>query len=258
MTARRIAITGASRGLGAALARALAGPGVTLVLCARRAGPLEDLARDLRDKGAEVTCAAVDLRDVAAAEAWAEAAWAGGAIDLLILNAGIFDGRGADGRLERPARTADLIATNLTGAAAPALALAGRMRARGAGTLLFVSSLAAFAPLADAPGYSAGKAGLTAFARALREALEPDGVRVILAHPGHVRTGQTDRQAGALPGLMSPEVAAGHILRGLARGRREIDFPLHLRLGLRLLGALPWRLRARLTAPFRFTVRPPG
>jgi short-subunit dehydrogenase len=236
----------------------LAGPDVSLVLCARRAEPLQALSDELSASGAKVSWAAIDLRDPVAAETWASAAWANGPVDLLILNAGVFDGRREGEPLESPLRAVDVIATNLTGALVPALAVAERMREQGKGTLLFISSLAAFMPLADAPGYSASKAGLTAFARALREVLEPEGVRVVLAHPGHVSTDQAELQIGALPGLMTAEAAVGRILQGLACGRYEIDFPLHLRMVLSLLGVLPWRLRARLTAPFRFSVQSRG
>jgi short-subunit dehydrogenase len=247
-----VLITGASRGLGQSLARTLAAPGVTLHLCARDLAALEQQAEHLRAQGAVVHCVAVDVADPDSVSDWVLRVWHDRPLDLVILNAGQFDGRGPDGSLETPQVAAGLIATNLVGSIAPALALSGPMRQHGQGCLLFISSLAAFAPMADAPSYSASKSGMTAFARALREDLSPSGVRVVIAHPGHMRTDQTARHQGALPGLVGSDQAAGIILHGLARGCAEIDFPRHLRLALRLQGVLPWRLQALLNRPLRF------
>ena len=258
MTAqRRIVITGAGRGLGAALAHAFARPATTLILSARRTDELEALAPALRAKGAEVICCPVDVSDPVAVSAWMAQLWEAAPVDLAVFNAGLFAGRDPAGHLESPADAAGLITTNLIGAIAPALILTERMRRRGSGQMLFISSLAAFGPQADAPSYSASKAGLTAFARALREDLAPNGVRVAIAHPGHIRTDQTARHIGSLPGLIPAERAAAIILAGLRKGRSEISFPWHLRLALGLVSVLPWRWQARLTARFRFVVRPP-
>ena len=168
---KRIAITGASTGLGAAMALRLAAPGVSFALCARNVAPFEALAEKLRQKGADVDYASVDLSLPGASEAWVQDVWQEGAIDLLILNAGIFDGRGVDGQLETPHRAAKLISTNLTSSITAALSATKFMHQRGVGHVVCISSLAAFGPHADAPTYSASKAGLTAFARALREGL---------------------------------------------------------------------------------------
>jgi short-subunit dehydrogenase len=254
---RHVLITGASRGLGLALAQELAAKGVTLHLCARDLNALEMQAAQLRAQGAEVKSAAVDVADIDAVSAWALQVWHDGPPDLVILNAGQFDGRGPDGALETPQVAAEMIATNLMGSMAPALALSGPMRQQGQGCLLFISSLAAFAPMADAPSYSASKSGLTVFARALREDLVPSGVRVVIAHPGHMRTDQTAHHQGALPGLIGVDQAARLILRGLAKGRAEIDFPGYLRFAVRLQGFLPWRLQAWLNRPFRFFLSKP-
>lgn len=251
--ARRILLTGASSGLGRELARGLAGPGVTLCLSGRRMEALEAVAQELRAKGAEVETAQVDLTDIAAAEAWVDAV-AYAPVDLALLNAGMFDGRGVDGKLESPRRAAIQIETNLTAPTVLALRLADHMRAAGRGTILFVSSLSAFANQADAPSYCASKAGITAFARALREDLAPDGVRVVIAHPGNIETPQTEVHRGPLPGIMPADQAAATILAGLERGRSEIDFPGHLRLGLRLQSLLPWQMQARINRGLRFHV----
>lgn len=255
----RIAITGASSGLGAALARAFAAPGVMLSLCARDTSRFVPILPDLHRAGAEVEIASVDVADTQAVTAWIAGLDRVAGINLLILNAGQFDGRGPDGALETPERAASLIATNLTGTITAALAAADCMRRRKSGHIVFISSLAAFGPQPDAASYSASKAGVTAFARALREDLAAVNVRVTLVHPGHVDTQQTDQHDGALPGLIPAKRAAQIILKGIARRRSEIDFPIHLRLTLAMLGILPWQLRARVLAPYRFRVnRKPG
>jgi short-subunit dehydrogenase len=251
--ARRILLTGASSGLGREMARQLAGPDVELLLSGRRADALEAVAAELRAAGAEVETAIVDLTDVAAAQDWVDAC-AMQPVDLAILNAGMFDGRGRDGSLESPMRAAMQVETNLIAPMTLSLRLADYMRDAGQGTILFISSLGAFAAQADAPSYCASKAGLTSFARALREDLDPDRVRVAIAHPGHIETPQTAVHRGPLPGLMTAARAAGIILAGLERGRSEIDFPGHLRLGLRVQSLLPWRIQARINRGLRFWV----
>lgn len=258
LTQRRILITGASRGLGAMMAQMLAAPNVTLFLCARDLSRLERVALSYRKKGASVFCACVDVADRVAVSEWVEAVWADAPVDLAIFNAGIFEGRTEDGSLEHPEIAAQIIATNLNGAVVPALVLAEHMRRAGKGEMLFVSSLAAVTPLSDAPSYCASKAGLTAFARALREDLSSFGVRVVIAHPGHIETDQTLRHKGAMPGIVSAEDAATRILRGLNQGRSEIAFPGYLLLGLRCLRMLPWRWQKWINARYRFVVSRTG
>lgn len=258
MSNQRIVITGASRGLGAALAMRLAGEGRHLCLCARDTSNVESLSADLTAKGSTVEWADIDVADISQVCDWIDAVWQAGPIDTLILNAGIYDGRGEDGQLESPARAGVLLATNLTGSIAPALTVAQKMRARKDGHIVFISSLASFAAQADAPTYCASKAAVTSFARALREDLAPQNVRVTLVHPGNIDSVQTRQQIGATPGLVSAQTAADRIVKGMQRGQSEINFPRVLRLGLAVLAMLPWRLRARLNRPFRFRVRPPS
>jgi short-subunit dehydrogenase len=255
--AQRIAITGASQGLGAALARQYAGPGVTFFLCARDVAATQQLTSALEAKGACVNWTGVDVSVTARVTDWVASLWRTGPIDLLILNAGIFDGRSEDGALESPDRARALIDTNLNGAIAPALVAVDLMLAAGFGQIVFISSLASLTPLADAPVYSASKAGLTAFARALQKGLSGTGLRVTIVHPGHIQTSQTTRHIGALPGMCAPDDAARRIAIGIARGQAEINFPVILVLGIWLSGLLPRRLQVFFDKPFRFRVRRP-
>jgi short-subunit dehydrogenase len=166
--ATHIALTGASSGIGAALALEFAGPGRTLSLLARRRGLLDEVADAARQRGAQVDCHTSDVSDATAVKAWYCAADDRQPVDLAIANAGIFDGHGAGERMETNAEAERLVATNLLGAIYVAQAAMPRMMARRSGHIAFVSSLAARLPAADAPSYSASKAGLVAYAEALR------------------------------------------------------------------------------------------
>ena len=108
--------------------------------------------------------------------------------------------------------------------------------------------------MADAPAYSASKAGLIAYGEALREYLEPDGVQVSLINPGHIETAQVAAHLGALPLLLPAEAAAARIKRGLERGQEHIAFPRRLHWLIRAGRLLPWRLRAHLGRSQRFEV----
>ncbi len=252
---RSVAITGAGSGIGAELARCYAAPGRTLFLAGRNAGRLREVAETCRGLGATAEVTPVDVRDGSAVGAWVEAIEAAGPLDLMIVNAGIFGGRPDQASFEPGRQAADIIATNLTGAIHCAAAVAPRMAERGRGHIALISSLAAHLPAADAPGYSASKAGLTAYGEALREDLAAHGVRVTLIHPGHVETAQTRVHVGPLPLMITPGAAARRIFRALEAGRSGLSFPRLAWAWVRLCTVLPWRLRARLNRPARFTVR---
>lgn len=255
---QHIVITGASRGLGAALAARLAGQGVHLSLCARDTSNVGALTELLTSKGSTVDWENVNVGNSVRIIEWIDSIWTGTPIDILILNAGVFDGRPEDGCLENPLRAADLLNTNLNGVIVPALQCAEKMRIRESGHIVFISSLAGFAAHADAPTYSASKAGVTVFARSLREYLAVNNVGVSLFHPGHIDTQQIQNHIGALPGLVSAATAADRIVDAIYRGPCEKSSPLKFRVGLAILNCLPWRMRAKLNRPFRFKVRSPS
>ncbi len=252
---RRIAITGASAGLGAALACALAGPGVQLRLCARSLERLEATAAECRDRGAEVAVETVDLRDPEAGPGWISRIEADGPIDLLVLNAGVFVGRPEHGAMEPLRAIPDLVTTNLTAPVLCATAAVPAMRARGAGRIVFISSLAAVSPSPDSPSYSAAKAGLSAFAKALGDDLAGTGVSVTVVEPGHIHTRQTEQQIGPIPFAVTPEAAASRIVAGIERGAGRIAFPLVPRVYVRVTDLLPRRVRLLLNKSQRFAVR---
>lgn len=252
-----VAIAGASRGLGEALAYLHAGRGVRLSLAARTPDQLARVASKCRERGADAEASPCDICDPAAVAAWMARVEAAGPIDILYVNAGAFGGRDQADSLETPAETAALLRVNLEGAIHVAHAGAEVMRRQRHGHLVLVSSLAAAHPLADAPVYSASKAGLRAYGEAMRERLAPSGVKVTVALPGHFQSEQTRMQVGELPLLMTAEAAARRIHRGVLAGRSEVAFPLPLVWLIAAGRLLPWRVRAFLGRSQRFHVRPP-
>lgn len=251
-----ILITGASSGIGAALAARLAAPGLRIALAGRNAGRLADTAAAVRARGAEVATASFDIRDRAALAAFVAAIEAEGPIETLVANAGMLDGRHEEGEIEDAATARTVIETNLLAAIDTIHAVLPGMRAARKGRILLVSSLSAFAPLADAPAYSASKAGLLSYGLALREALRPEGVVVSVACPGYVTTRMTATHAGYKPFELKAEDAADRMARGLARGRAIIGFPEPIHLASRLSLLTPEWLKRLATGELRFRVVP--
>jgi short-subunit dehydrogenase len=254
---RTVVITGASRGLGEALALLYAAPVRTLGLLGRNRDRLETVAARCRDRGASVVIGTPDVTDGAAIAQWIVSFDAAHPIDLLIVNAGTFTGHGKAAP-ETVDEVTRILRTNLEGAALTIAAALPMMRARRRGHVAIVGSLAALHPLADAPAYSASKAGVMCYGEALREWLAPDNIAVSLIYPGHIRTAQVAHHIGSLPLIMSAETAARRIKRGLDRGRSSIVFPQRLHWLIRGGRLLPWRLRARLGSGTRFHVSKPG
>lgn len=250
-----IVITGASAGLGAALARAYASPGVRLGLIGRSENRLATIAEQCRAAGAQVEILVTDVTDLARMTSELEAWDRSRPIDLAIVNAGVFNGHGADGRMETMAEIEPQVHTNLLGLMTTVNAVLPQMRKRGGGTIALIGSLAALQPLADAPAYSASKAGAMAYGEALQEYLIGEHINVACVYPGHIDTAQVKDHVGALPFLLSPEAAARIIKRGLDGGRTVIAFPWQLLWLIRLGRLLPWQARAKFGGGFRFFVR---
>lgn len=222
-TPQNIVLTGASGGLGMALAAELAAPGRRLLLLGRDPVRLERAAGAVRARGGSPLSAQVCNTDGERLAAILHAFDTEAPVDLLIANAGVKTGNRYG--IEPPGQTARVIDVNLRGTITAVEALLPAMRERGRGTLAIVGSLAALAPHGDLLSYSATKAGLHAYATALRRALRGTGLRVVTVIPGFMDTPMTDRQKGPAPMRMAPERAARIIARGLSAGRTTIAFP---------------------------------
>lgn len=228
MSARHILITGASNGLGAALARHYARPGMRLLLIGRDAARLDGVAQACRARGAQARAVILDVRESAALARLVAEVDAHAPIDTVIANAGVEASLGADGEAEPLGQVLAQIRTNLEGAIATVLPLLDSMRARGTGRVVLVSSLAGRMPVPDQPTYSATKAGLIAFGEALRPVLAARGVSLTLACPGFIATGMSRDYRGWRPLQCSAERAATAIAAAAERGARSVAFPLPL------------------------------
>ena len=253
-THHSVLITGASSGIGRALALAYAAPGVRLVLVGRDAGRLEATAASARARGASVEAGALDVRDRAAMTAWIVAADAARPFDLAIANAGITTGLGPDELAEDPDSVRAIIATNLLGVLNTAEPLIGPMCARGRGQLAFVGSIAGLRGLPYSPAYCVTKAGVHAYTEAIRARLEKRGVLVSLIVAGFVKTPLNDSISAMKPGEISDAEAAALIKRGLANGKAVIAFPLFLYAAAMLGRFLPARWYDRLMGGVSVTV----
>nr|WP_319514324.1 SDR family NAD(P)-dependent oxidoreductase [uncultured Cohaesibacter sp.] len=254
MRPRSILITGASRGLGAALARAYAAAGVDLILTARSLEALASICAECQASGAKVHCLPLDLTSEASIDdALAEIDLIG-LPDLLIANAGVYSGRQENGLLESRDTQNQQLSVNLTGTIQFLDQCAQGMKDRGSGHLALISSLAAIQPQPDSPVYSASKAGLAFWGRSMAEDLADYGVQISIVYPGHIESQQTEMQVGALPGLMPAPRAAEIIRKGIDKKRARIIFPRHLYWLILVSNLLPGWLRRRVNRPFRYHV----
>lgn len=249
-----VLITGASSGIGRALALAYAAPGVRLALIGRDPARLAAAAAAARAQGADVAAGTVDVRDRAAMAAWIGEADAAAPIDLAIANAGITTGLGPRDLTEDPEAVRAIIATNLIGVLNTAEPLIGPMCGRGRGQIAFVGSIAGLHGLSYSPAYCLTKSAVHAYAESIRPRLEARGVVVSLIVAGFVKTPLNDSIAAIKPGEISDAQAAALIKRGLARGKATIAFPTFL-YALAMLGRfLPARLYDRIMRGVDVTV----
>ncbi len=233
---RRVLLTGASGGIGLAVARVLHSRGATVVASARREDVLQRLCAELGDRAEAL---AADLSDAAAVAALPARA---GAVDVLVANAAL----PASGALlgfehDQIDRALDV---NLRAPMHLARALAPGMVERGSGHLVFVSSLSGKTASRGSSLYSATKFGMRGFAIGLREDLAGTGVGVTTVFPGFIRDAGMFHESGAkLPsfvGTRTPEQVAEALAQGIERGRLEVDVaPLGLRVGAALGGLAP-------------------
>ena len=232
---RSVLITGASSGIGAALAEAYAQPGVRLFLSGRDAARLDEVRA--RCAAAEVETRVLDVTDTDAMAQWIAEADSTAPLDLVIANAGVSGGTAGAGEGEDQARR--IFDVNLDGVLNTLWPAIPAMRARKSGQLAIVSSVAGFRGLPGSPAYSASKAAVLAYGDALRGELHADGIRVSVICPGYVVSRMTDANQFPMPWLMSAGKAAEIIKRRLAKGKGRIVFPWPMLWTVRLLQALP-------------------
>jgi short-subunit dehydrogenase len=239
-------VTGASSGIGQALAERLAADGTLVVLAARRAERLHQVAEGIEADGGRARVEAMDVADTTATVARIRALDAElGGFDLVIANAGV--GMKTKGG---PSYAWEAMAgachVNFCGAAATLTAVLPQMVERGRGHVVGISSIASFTPIPGRGGYCAPKAGLSMLIDCLRLELAGTGVAATAVHPGFVRTAMTAKSKGPMPFVMEAAAAAERIVRDLPGEPATIDFPWQLATAARLGGSLPRLVRDRV------------
>ncbi len=237
---KHILITGASSGIGAAMALEYASPGVILSLHGRNAERLEDTAMKARRRGAEVILHIGDVANAQSMGTWISDRDDVLPIDLVIANAGVSGATSAINELaEQTKAIFDVNVLGVFNTIHPALPM---MKERGRGQIAIVSSLAGFCGIAGASAYGASKAAIRIYGEALRGEMEPFGVEVNVVCPGFIKTPMTARNRCPMPFLMTPEQAAQKIREGLQNNQARVAFPWQLYAAIRVLTALPHAL----------------
>ena len=239
-------VTGASSGLGRAVALGLAADGWTVAAAARSQAPLQALADEAAEFTGRILAYPLDItRHGDVLQVIADIEERLGPIDLAVLNAGTH--REVSAIAPKSGDFCDLIGLNQMGTVHCIEALVPAMVARGRGRIAIVASLAGYFGLPTAAAYAMTKAGLIAMAEALRPELAGHGVTVQIVNPGFVRTPLTDRNSFPMPFLMDVEPAARRLIDGLKGSSFEITFPRRFSLLLRLLRLLPYRVAFAIT-----------
>lgn len=232
----RVVITGASSGIGAALARRYAQDGASLGLIARRRTELDELAAKL---STPVTVYPLDVRDAAAMQAAAlDFMQRHGCPDIVIANAGVSVGTLAECADDLPVFR-DVIDINVIGMAQTFQPFIAAMCAARRGSLVGIASVAAFRGLPGAAAYSASKAAAVSYLESLRVELRPSGVKAITICPGYIATPMTAQNPYAMPFLLSAETAALSIARIISRGKTYAVIPWQMAIIARVLRVLP-------------------
>ncbi|MBP2227213.1 short-subunit dehydrogenase [Azospirillum agricola] len=246
---RSIVITGASSGIGAALADLYAAPGMALALTGRDPARLEEVAERCRRAGASVTAGLVDAADREAMASWLTAVDAATPVDLVIANAGISAGTG--GGVESEAQARRILSVNIDGVLNSIHPLLPAMRARRRGQIALMASQAGFRGLPGAPAYCASKAAVRVYGEALRGDLAAEGIGVSVICPGFVKSRMTAVNRFPMPFLVETDAAARTIKRGLERNAARIGFPWPMAAAVWLLALLPpgWTDAALTRAP---------
>ena len=218
---KSILITGGSSGIGKALCVEYASTGRTISFCGRNPERVAEVADEIRAKGAEVNAKVLDVTDYEGMKSWIEELDRKTPLDLVIANAGI----GSREDVSIHGCTMEVFDTNVNGVfntVHPALEL---MRKRGRGQIAIVSSIAGYMALPWTPSYSASKAAIRYYGKALRNKYASEGIEVNVICPGWVLTPMTEPHKGTVPFFTSMEYTVRYIRKNLERNRGLIAFP---------------------------------
>lgn len=233
---QRVFITGASSGIGNALARYYASHGAQLGLVARRKELLEELSADL-----DVGCAIypLDVRDAASLEQAAQDfIQRFGVPDIVIANAGVSRGTLTEQKEDIAAFKA-VLEINVLGMVHTFQPFIEAIRKAGKGSLAGIASVAGIRGLPGAGAYSASKAAAISYLESLRVEMAPYGIAVTTIAPGYIRTPMTDVNSYKMPFLMDADVAAAKFAKAIARKRRFVVIPWQMGMMARLMRFVP-------------------
>jgi len=235
---RSLWLIGASSGIGAALAPALAAEGCLLAISARRAPELLRVAGEASLRGPQPLVKPLDVKDLDAMQrTYAELKQAWGRVEVMFYNAGT----GMDASVENfDTRAAlDLMDVNLLGLVRAVGTVMPDMITDRAGEIIGMASIAGYAGMPKSSSYSASKAAEIAFLQSLRIDLRRHGIGVTTVNPGWIRTPLTEHSRSRMPFIISAEEAARRIVEGMLKGEPEIHFPKRLSWPAKLFTALP-------------------
>ena len=244
-------ITGASSGIGRALAVELGRRGARLGLTARREAELLGVAEEVGRAGGEALALPADVRDPDAISAAAEKVrekW--GRVDVLVANAGM--STTTAGTNLNAGEATNVISINVLGVVNSVAAVLPDMLRRGSGHLVAISSLASYRGMPSSGAYSASKAAVSTFFESLRVDLRKSKIDVTVIHPGFIRTPMTAGRKKKLPFLLEVDDAACRIVRAVERRARTYAFPWQLASLVRVLRHMPGALYDRLASNANF------
>ena len=223
-----IIITGASSGIGKAIALQYAQQGVTLGLIARNKERLERTAKQCIEKGASVKILISDVSDHENISQWLKEFDSSHPVDLVFSNAGISGGTGETGLLESTDNIERIFKTNVIDAIFVGQCLYEEMQKRQKGHIVFTGSIAGFQGWAGAPAYTSSKSALHTYAESLRMLVAKDGIKVSIIAPGFVKSAMTDQNEFPMPFKVGADKAAIIIQKGVQKNRKYIIFPLQM------------------------------
>jgi short-subunit dehydrogenase len=250
-TQKVVLITGASSGIGRALALELGRRGALLGLTARRAEELSDVAEEVSRAGGHALALTADVRRAEEINGVAERLrekW--GRVDVLVANAGM-SSTTAGTHLDA-AEVGDVINVNVIGVVNSVAAVLPDMVKRGGGHLVAISSLASYRGMPKSGAYSASKAAVSTFFESMRVDLRRSGVAVTTIHPGFIRTPMTAGRKKKLPFLLEADDAACRIIKAVERRARTYAFPWQLASLVRVIRHMPGALYDRLASNSNF------